>query len=78
MTHTTDINRIFMAGLTTRWHTNPHLAQSCDRIDGHQGRVARLAIAIWPDASRDLIVAAQANKNLQDAEQHGADLFAAE
>lgn len=54
----TNINRIFMAGLTTRWHTNPHLAQSCDRIDGHQGRVARLAIAIWPDASRDLIVAA--------------------
>lgn len=54
----TNINRIFMAGLTTRWHTNPHLTQSCDRIDGHQGRVARLAIAIWPDASRDLIVAA--------------------
>ena len=54
----TNINRIFMAGLTIRWHTNPHLAQTCDRIDGHQGRVARLAIAIWPDASRDLLIAA--------------------
>ena len=54
----TNINRIFMAGLTTRWHTNPWLAQTHDRIDGHQGRVARLILALWPDASRDLIVAA--------------------
>ena len=58
MTHTTDIQRIFYAGLTTRWHTNPHLAQTCDRLDGHQGRVARLILALFPDASRDLLIAA--------------------
>ena len=58
MTNMTNIYRIFMAGLTTRWHTNPWLAQTHDRIDGHQGRVARLILALWPDASRDLIVAA--------------------
>lgn len=54
----TYINRVFHAGLTHRWHTNPWLAQTTDRLDGHQGRVARLAIALWPDASRDLIIAA--------------------
>lgn len=54
----TDITAIFRAGLTHRWHANPFLASSCDRLDGHQGRVARLCLAIWPDASRDLIIAA--------------------
>ena len=58
MTHTTDIQRVFYAGLTTRWHTNPWLAQTCDRLDGHQGRVARLILALFPDASRDLLIAA--------------------
>lgn len=58
MTHTIDIQRVFYAGLTTRWHTNPHLAQTCDRLDGHQGRVARLILALFPDASRDLLIAA--------------------
>jgi len=54
----TDINRIFLSGLTNRWHANPWLATTTDRIDGHQGRVARLITALWPDASRDLIIAA--------------------
>lgn len=58
MTHQTDIQRVFYAGLTHRWHTNPHLAQTCDRLDGHQGRVARLILALFPDASRDLLIAA--------------------
>ena len=58
MTHKTSIQRVFYAGLTTRWHTNPHLAQTCDRLDGHQGRVARLILALWPEASRDLLIAA--------------------
>lgn len=53
MTHT---QSIFHAGLTTRWHANPHLAQTCDRIDGHQARVARIILAFWPDASRNVIV----------------------
>jgi hypothetical protein len=58
MMHQADIERVFKAGLTTRWHTNPWLAQTCDRLDGHQGRVARLILALWPDAGRALIIAA--------------------
>jgi len=55
---TRHLERIFHAGLTTRWHTNPWLAQTCDRIDGHQARVARIILALWPDASRELLIAA--------------------
>lgn len=55
---TSRIERIFHAGLTHRWHTNPHLAGTTDRLDGHQGRVARLALALFPDASRELLIAA--------------------
>ena len=46
-----DINRIFRAGFVQRWHTNPDLAASQDRLDGHMGRVARLMLALWPDTS---------------------------
>lgn len=58
MTHQTDIQRVFYAGLVHRWHTNPHLAGTTDRLDGHQGRVARLILALFPDASRDLLIEA--------------------
>ena len=67
----TDINRIFQAGLTQRWHTNPWLTHTTDRLDGHQGRVARLIIALWPDASRDLIIAALSH---DDAESITGDI----
>lgn len=53
-----DLETIFYAGLVHRWHTNPRLAGTVDRLDGHQARVARIIIALWPDASRDLILAA--------------------
>jgi len=88
MTHTTDIQRVFYAGLTTRWHTNPWLAQTCDRLDGHQGRVARLILALWPDASRDLLIAALTHDDGESvtgdipatygktAEQMGAEVLA--
>lgn len=52
------IMRIFHAGFTCRWHTHPHLSSTQDRLDGHQGRVARLILALWPDAGRDLIISA--------------------
>lgn len=55
---TRHLERIFYAGLTTRWHTNAHLSGTCDRLDGHQGRVARIILALWPDASRELLIAA--------------------
>lgn len=54
----TDPQAIFRAGRTMRWHTNPDLSHTTDPLDGHQGRVARIIWAIWPDASRDLLIAA--------------------
>lgn len=41
------IQKVFDAGLTHRWHTNPHLAGTVDRLDGHQARVARLALYLF-------------------------------
>ena len=57
-TITRHLERIFHAGLTRRWHTNAHLSGTCDRLDGHQARVARIIMALWPDASRELLIAA--------------------
>lgn len=53
-----DILAIFRAGFVRRWHTHPDLAHTCDRIDGHSARVARIILALHPDPSRDLIKAA--------------------
>jgi len=50
--------RIFHAGCVVRWHTNPWLSHTDDRIDGHSARVARLILAMHPDPSFDLIKAA--------------------
>lgn len=49
---------IFRAGFVRRWHTNPDLAHTCDRIDGHSGRVARIILALHPDPSVALLRAA--------------------
>lgn len=53
-----DLNEVFLAGLVHRWHTNPHLAHTHDRLDGHAGRVARILLAIHPDPSVALLRAA--------------------
>jgi len=42
---------VFRAGCVHRWHTNPDLCHTVDRIDAHQGRVARMMLALWPDCS---------------------------
>lgn len=55
---TRQLERIFHAGLTRRWHTNAHLNGTCDQLDGHQARVARIILALWPDASHELLIAA--------------------
>jgi len=52
------LRRIFRAGFVRRWHTNPDLAHTCDRIDGHSARVARIIIALHPDPSLALVKAA--------------------
>jgi hypothetical protein len=38
----------WQATLTQRWHTNPHLAHSGDSNAGHAGRVALLAVLLFP------------------------------
>lgn len=53
-----DLLAIFRAGFVRRWHTNPDLAHTCDRIDGHSARVARIILALHPNPSLDLIRAA--------------------
>lgn len=51
----TFLNCIFRAGFVRRWHTNPDLAHTCDRIDGHSARVARIILALHPNPSPGLI-----------------------
>jgi hypothetical protein len=41
--------RIFEAGRARRWHRHPVMADHDDRLDAHQGRVARIAKALFPD-----------------------------
>jgi len=52
------LRRVFRAGFVRRWHTNPDLAHTCDRIDGHSARVARIILALHPDPSLVLVTAA--------------------
>ena len=50
----------WLATFVTRWHAGtsaPWLAHTMDRIGGHGGRMAVLALHFWPDASRDLLAA---------------------
>lgn len=48
----------WLAGSTHRWHTNPALCASGDRVDAHSARVAVLILALFPDASANLMRAA--------------------
>jgi len=50
-----DLKAIFRAGCVLRWHTNPDLATTGDRIDGHSARVARILIALHPSPSVTLL-----------------------
>lgn len=49
MTHTPDIARIWRAGFVRRWHANHDLCHTVDPVDGHEARVAKLVMALWPD-----------------------------
>lgn len=48
----------FRAGFVRRWHCNPELSHTGDRIDGHSGRVARIILMLHPDPSVRLLKAA--------------------
>jgi len=55
---TADLWKVFRAGRVMRWHTNADLAGTNDRLDGHEGRVARIILAIHPNPSAALLAAA--------------------
>ena len=52
------LRAIFRAGLVRRWHQSPDLSHLTDTLDGHQGRVARLIVALHPSPSVALLRAA--------------------
>ena len=51
----TTTKKIFRAGRVRRWHANPDLADTDDRIDGHSGRVARIILLLHPNPSIELM-----------------------
>lgn len=63
--------RAWRASFTRRWHQNPDLCDTVDPISGHQGRVALLLLTLFPNASRELIIAAVTH---DQGEQASGDL----
>ncbi len=47
----------WQATFTRRWHTSPHLSHTVDPVGYHSGRMAVMALTLFPDASRDLLAA---------------------
>ena len=41
---------IYHATMVRRWHTNPHLSHTVDPVGYHSGRMAILALKLWPEA----------------------------
>ena len=39
---------IYHATMVRRWHTNPHLSHTVDPVGYHSGRMAILALKLWP------------------------------
>ena len=58
ISRTDRFSAMLQAGMVQRWHTNPWLAASGDRADGHAARVARIILFLHPAPSADLIGAA--------------------
>lgn len=70
----TDLVSIFRAGLTRRWHANPDLADTCDRVDGHSARVARIILAIHPAPSLAVVAAALQHDDGEGAPRGTGDM----
>jgi len=45
----TDILAAYRATFVRRWHSNPDASDLHDEVGAHQGRVALLCLALWPD-----------------------------
>jgi len=39
---------IYHATMVKRWHTNPHMSHTVDPVGYHSGRMAILAMKLWP------------------------------
>jgi 5'-deoxynucleotidase YfbR-like HD superfamily hydrolase len=53
-----DLRTTWRATFTRRWHSNSDMCYTVDPVGGHSARVALILLHCWPDASRDLIMAA--------------------
>ncbi len=53
-----DLLDLWLSGETRRWHCNAVVARVGQTLADHQGRCAQMVLALWPDASRNLIWAA--------------------
>ena len=43
---------------TVRWHNKPQMGHVRDTVAAHSARVQAIILTLWPDASRDLLIAA--------------------
>lgn len=44
--------QVYYSTMVRRWHTNPHLSHTVDPVGYHGGRMAILALVLWPAAWR--------------------------
>ena len=51
-------SQLWLSGRVMRWHTNPRLAGTGDRLDGHHARVAQIILEHHPEPSAALLRAA--------------------
>ena len=51
-------SQLWLSGRVMRWHTNPRMAGTGDRLDGHQARVAQIILENHPEPSVALLRAA--------------------
>lgn len=47
----------WLATFTRRWHANPDMCHTFDPVASHSARMGILALKLWPDSSRELLVA---------------------
>ena len=51
-------SQLWLSGRVMRWHTNPRMSSTQDRLDGHHARVAQIILERHPDPSVALLRAA--------------------
>jgi len=51
-------SQLWLSGRVMRWHTNPRMSSTQDRLDGHHARVAQIILERHPGPSVELLRAA--------------------